>query len=194
MSLPGGAADKIGNRYEMRWTLLCIIEIMNERADSIRLEPPGTEGEGVEFCLRKGAIREYHQVKRQNSASGRWTLTDLAGEGVLKTFLDKLNDPGAWCVFVSADSAFELKDLSQRSRDASSWNEFEKEFLKDNTHSTTFSKLRNHWAGHSRENVFELLKRLRIETISEDLLITTGESLLACIPGLSKSYRTLTIT
>lgn len=54
MPLPGGDADKLGNRYEGRWTIACMIEVMDEEADSIRLEPPGFEGEGVEFWLRKG--------------------------------------------------------------------------------------------------------------------------------------------
>lgn len=42
-----------------------MIEVMDERADRIRLEPPGEEGEGVEFWIAKGDSREYHQVKRQ---------------------------------------------------------------------------------------------------------------------------------
>jgi len=49
MPLAGGAADKFGNRYEGRWTVWCMLDVMAERADSIRLEPPGPEGDGVEF-------------------------------------------------------------------------------------------------------------------------------------------------
>jgi hypothetical protein len=49
MPLPGGATDKFGNRYEGRWTVFCMIDVMDERADAIRLEPPGEEGEGIEF-------------------------------------------------------------------------------------------------------------------------------------------------
>ena len=41
MPLPGGATDKFGNRYEGRWTVNCMIDVMDERADAIRLEPLG---------------------------------------------------------------------------------------------------------------------------------------------------------
>ena len=81
MPLPGGPTDKFGNRYEGRWTVACMVDILDDRADAIRIEPPGIEGEGVEFWLRKGSVYEYHQVKRQHSASGRWTLADLAAQG-----------------------------------------------------------------------------------------------------------------
>jgi hypothetical protein len=62
--LHGASSDKIGNRYEDRWIVRCMIDVMKEEADSIYLEPPGIEGEDVEFYLQKGSVREYHQVKR----------------------------------------------------------------------------------------------------------------------------------
>ena len=86
MPLLGGPTDKFGNRYEGRWTVNCMIDVMDERADAIRLEPPGAEGEGVEFWVRRGDRREYHQVKRQHSVRGSWTLTDLGSRGVLTHF------------------------------------------------------------------------------------------------------------
>ena len=60
MPLPGGAADKVGIRYESLWTVNCMIDVMDESADSIRLEPPGEEGDGIEFWLDKnlsGGVR-----------------------------------------------------------------------------------------------------------------------------------------
>ena len=72
MPLPGGAAEKFGNRYEGRWTVACLLDVMDERADSIWLEPPEPEGQGFEFWFTKQGIREYHQVKRQHS-TGHWT-------------------------------------------------------------------------------------------------------------------------
>lgn len=62
MPLPGGATDKVGNRYEVLWTVFCMAEVMAESAHAIRLEPPGKEGEGIEFRLLRGSLREYHQV------------------------------------------------------------------------------------------------------------------------------------
>ncbi len=40
MTLPGGPADRFGNSYEGRWTVRCMIDVLEERADAIRLEPP----------------------------------------------------------------------------------------------------------------------------------------------------------
>ena len=82
MPLPGGAAEKFGNRYEGRWTVACLLDIMDEKASSIRLEPPGPEEQGFEFWVTKQGVREYHQVKRQHP-SGHWTLHTLAQEGLL---------------------------------------------------------------------------------------------------------------
>jgi len=64
MPLASGASDKLGNSYELSWTAYCIADILAGDADSIRLEPPGDEGKGVEFWLLKAGLKEFHQVKR----------------------------------------------------------------------------------------------------------------------------------
>lgn len=86
MPLAGPAADKFGNRYKTSWTVFCMLDIMDERADSLRLEPPGKEGEGVEFWIRRGEVGEYHQVKRQHGGEGRWMLKELGSRTVLSSF------------------------------------------------------------------------------------------------------------
>lgn len=43
MPLPGGASDKIGNRFEGYWTVDRILDIINEKLDCIYLEPVGPE-------------------------------------------------------------------------------------------------------------------------------------------------------
>ena len=116
MPLAGGAAEKYGNRYEGRWTVACMLDVMDEKAASIRLEPPDLEGQGFEFRTTKQGIQEYHQVKRQRSV-GNWTLNALKKEGVLTNFIAKLHeDPMVHCVFVSAISAGQLAELTDRAR------------------------------------------------------------------------------
>lgn len=100
MPLLGGPSDKYGNRFEGKWTAYCVAQVMAEEADSIRLEPPGTEGEGTEFTLRKAAIVEYHQVKRQHARPGDWSITELAGNGVLRHAFAKTSAPNGRYVFV----------------------------------------------------------------------------------------------
>ena len=51
MPLPGGASDKYGIRYETHWTVKCMIDVMDERADQIRIEVPREEGKGVRRCV-----------------------------------------------------------------------------------------------------------------------------------------------
>jgi hypothetical protein len=124
MPLKGGAADKYGGRYEGLWTISFMADVMSERAESIYLEPPGDEGAGVEFRIRKEGVQEYHQVKRQRGR-GSWTLSALESESVLTNFYGKLNAPDAHCAFVSVDSAPQLRELSERADAATSWQNFD---------------------------------------------------------------------
>ena len=180
MPLPGGDSDKFGNRYEGRWIVHSIIEVMDERAKSIRIEPPGEEGKGFEFCLRREGTREYHQVKRQNTR-GTWTNGALKSRGVLSHFLIKLAEPKAHCVFVSTDRAYELDELSDRARAASNIGEFRKEYLNTDGHRNGFSRLRHYWDGCSESRAFDYLQRIRVETISEQNLNTVNESRIAAL-------------
>ena len=175
MPLPGGAAEKFGNRYEVRWTVACLLDVMDERADSIRLEPPGPEGEGFEFWITKQGIREYHQVKRQHF-SGHWTLNRLVQEGVLTNFGTRLRDTSVHCVFVSSNSSGELDELSNRARGSASWEEFNKEFLNANQWRRSFNRVRDSMPDLPEPEMYERLKRVRVETISETFLLTTIES------------------
>jgi hypothetical protein len=181
MPLPGGSADKFGNRYEGRWTVFCMLDVMDERANSIRLEPPGAEGEGIEFWVRRGERREFHQVKRQHSASGRWTLAELGREHVLAHFREKLYDPEATCIFVSSHAAYQLEELAERSRRAVSWEEFEQVFIKGDVQSSAFNDLCQRWGDCLGQDAFEALKRVHVETVGEDTLRAFVESRLAAL-------------
>lgn len=180
MPLPGGATDKYGNRYELRWTVLKILDVMDENADSIRIEPVGPEGEGVEFWIKKGDSIEYHQVKRQNTQGG-WSIAALGSKNILSTFYKKFEDKSASCVFISALGAGQLEELTDRARRAKSYEEFEQHFIKDTGNKANFEDLRNRWGNCSKEVVYDYLSRLYINTIGEDLLrifITTRLSSL----------------
>ena len=101
MPLPGGLSDKIGNRYEDRWTVRCVFDVLDNKAEAIRLEPPSADDDGVEFWVQYADRIEYHQCKRQRTREGVWNLTALGAAGVLSAFLSKLSDPQSDCVFVS---------------------------------------------------------------------------------------------
>src|SRR5438034_2079725 len=138
MPLPGGASAKFGDRYEGRWTVLQLAEVMAERANSLRLEPPGAEGEGVEFWVRRGAGVAYHQVKRQTARGRGWSIDELGRSGIIANLFGRLANDLSSCVFVSTESAGELSELSDRAGRAAGWGEFRREFLKSAQAKTNF--------------------------------------------------------
>ncbi len=143
--------------------------VLGGEYDSIRLEPPGPEGEGVEFWLRRGDSREYHQVKRQGARRGHWTLGELRDNGVLTAFRKHLANNTATCVFVSSQDAFGLRNLAERARDAADHEEFKDEFAQGEWNER-FSELLAHWPGCSSAEGFSLLKRIHVHTIDEEML------------------------
>jgi hypothetical protein len=184
MPLPGGASAKFGDRYEGRWTVLQLVDLLTERADALRLEPPGTEGEGVEFWVRRGRTTSYHQVKRQSSRASAWSIDEIGRSGVTAKLFAKLSDPAASCVFVSADSAGEFRDLHERARSAANWEEFDREFLKSTQARTNFDRIRQYVKDLTVAEVFDRLKRFELRTIDEATLQRVVESqLLPLVEG-----------
>lgn len=181
MTLPGGPTDKLGNRYEGRWTVSCMIDVMDERAESIRLEKPGEDA--FEFFLYRGNQLECHQVKRQKTGLGHWTLSALENNQVqvLSDFWRSLNDPNIRCVFVSTQDADQLNELTNRARNSVSWAEFDREFLKSNQQSTNFSKLCQLWDNCPPLGAYKALQRIHVETVSEGFLLNAVESRIAAL-------------
>lgn len=176
MPLPGGPTDKIGNRYEEAWTVYAMLEVMDERALAIRLEPPGEDG--VEFWLQRRDALEYYQVKRQRSAGASWSLADLRREKVLSHFWNKLEDKSARCVFASEYPAHELKHLAERAASAVSYDEFQQEFLKAQDRAKNFRAICECWSGCTQERAYEALKRISVKSKEENDLRESIEALL----------------
>ncbi len=130
MPLPGGASAKYGDRYEGKWTVYCLAQVMAEAAHEIRLEDPGPEGEGCEFSLKKpNGTTEFHQVKRQRATPAAWTIGDLNSKGVLQTAYARTNSEASRFVFVSTLGSSELAELVDAARRAGSLSEFLDEFV-----------------------------------------------------------------
>ena len=174
MPLSGGAADKIGNRYEGRWTVSCMLDVLDEMAESIRLEPPGMEGEGVEFWLKRVGQPEYHQVK----TGPRWTVSDIAKAGVFPHFASRLANPNARCVFVTNNSAGELAELTHRARSAASWDEYDQSFLgKDNGEwRLRFNRFKHSLGDMTDEDAHNYLRRIDVASADEKTLHRWNES------------------
>jgi hypothetical protein len=70
-------------------------------------------------------------------------------------------------VFVSTSDAAELRELSDRARDATSIVEFESIFLKAKEHAKQFQRIQDYWGNCSRVTAYEILKRIEVHTIDE---------------------------
>ena len=167
MPLPGGATDKIGNRYELRWTVQCLIDILDERLDRITIEQPGEEGKGAEFWVEVNGVREHWQIKRHQGRSGAWTLANLQEAGILHWMQSKLVDPEAKCCFASTSDAVQLRELAENAKQAASWEDFDKCFLSSGDRRKYFECLLALWPECSQEQVFDYLNRITVRTKDE---------------------------
>ncbi len=191
MPVTGGPSDKYGNRYEKLWTVFQLIRLLQGSIESIRLEDPSPEGDGVEFWLVSNGEREYYQVKRQVTDKGKWSLPDLEKHRILSRFWPKLQGTACRCYFISTDSAFELEEISDRARNSSSYQEFRQYLLHTNDYESAFAKLVNWW-GCTREEAFVALKHVIADTRGEMTLRQEVEALLAILfEGNSASVRAI---
>ena len=178
MPLSGDASTMVGISYELAWTVRCLVRVMEGEAISIRLQPPGQDGEGIEFYVKTHLGIEYHQAKNQITGKGKWSLGELASRGVLTHFDEKLRTQDTTCVFISGHAADTLKELAERARSAESWNEFKQEFISSSTWSDFFSQLKGYWTESGEEDLYAKLKRVQVHVIDEDLLRNLVQSRL----------------
>jgi hypothetical protein len=138
-SLPGGAASKLGDRYEGWWTLLRVADVLKGQATTLRLEPPVAGGVGIEFWVDEAGVRWCEQVK---DVQGTWTLHRLIREGVLPSVVGHLA-AGHSVRLVASTHATHVTALSSRARDAESLAEY-REILAD-TQRPGFERLAKTW-------------------------------------------------
>jgi hypothetical protein len=162
MPLPGGAADKLGNRYELWWTVSQLVEMIQGGSDAIRIEDP--RADKVEFVVHRGSQREMHQAK----TGEKWTLAKMArgDRNLLEAIGAHLAAADAKFVFVSNSEATELSELSERARHAESLEEFGAQFLAAHEHAKHFETLTKSW-NCDAAMAFDKLRRIQVRTIDE---------------------------
>ncbi len=169
MTLPGGPANKLGNRYEMWWTVSECVRMLGGKTDAIRIEAPGIEK--AEFVVTVGSQRELHQVKRSHP-NGKWSMAALSNDGLLQAIGDALAGNENRFVFASGSDAPELRDLCEGANHAGSIQEFKQAFLVAKTRKTDFEKLLSCWTCDAPTAV-ERLRRIEVRTIDERTLEDT---------------------
>ena len=161
MTLPGGPADKLGNRYENWWTLSEFVRMLQGGAESIRIEEPGTHK--AEFAVTTSSRRELHQVKRSHP-NGKWSLAALRADGLLEAIGRQLAGSEDRFVFASAGDACELSDLCKAARDAQSAKELKDDFLKARARNANFASLLKDWRC-DEHTAMDYLRRIEVHAV-----------------------------
>lgn len=164
--IPGGIADKQGNRYESKWLVRKLLDVLRGSASSVLYEGTADGFAGFEFRLVVGDESQWHQVKISNT-SGNWTANRLKTLGVLDAFKNRLalENQNDSCYFISQDPANGLRDLSERARIATDFENFRGMLTK--TLSDDFLEIVDVWKVDS-EIAFSWLKRIYFRIESED--------------------------
>ena len=161
--LPGGAADKVGNRYETWWTVTELLRMLDGRTDALRIEVPGIDK--AEFVLTIGRRRELHQVRRSHP-NGKWSMLALRADGLLGSIGEELAGNDHRFVFASGSEARDLAELCGAARDAESVEEFNHSFLAAERRERQFKTLLAEWRCDV-PTAIERLRRIDPRTIDE---------------------------
>ena len=160
----GGIGDKLGNRYEAKWLVRQLIDVITSKAEWLKFEGITTEFEGFEFSVGKGNIQEWHQTKI-NAQHGNWTINALKREKVLANFKKRLNaSVHDRCVFVSQDPAKDLRTLTEKARVANDAYEFIQALSNDQK--DNFNQVISVWNA-SEEISYKWLTRCECLTLPE---------------------------
>lgn len=169
----GGRADKDGNEFERLWVVDQAFRVFQGKATSVRWEPPGKTGFGMELEVTfPDGGREVQQCKIEKDIKGHWSAADLNAAGVLKAALHHLQRPSVTrFAFISRDPfAPPLRDLVERVHRTNDDPElFFETALSSAEHRREFEQLCKAWnldgnQAADRARAFSLLQRLRFET------------------------------
>lgn len=165
--IPGGISDKLGNRYEAKWLVRSLMDVIGDRADWLKFESVSTEFQGFEFAVGRGEITEWHQTKI-NHPKGNWTINALKTEGVLQAFSNRLStDKNAHCFFISQDNSKDFRSLTEKARGSNSCAQFI-EILSE-SENKSFQIVEAEWQ-QPNNVVFEWLVRSHVKFIPKEEL------------------------
>lgn len=167
MPLPGGPANKFGNHYEQCWTIRQMLSLIDGQVTSIRIEDPTADK--AEFVITAGSHQEIHQTKRSHP-SGKWSLSALGSNQyqLLQAIFRQLSETSnTRFIFVSSSDAPELRELTERARNALNLEEFVSVFVDAKGLKNSFVKLKGFWNNTDTTLAYEVLQRIEVRTIDE---------------------------
>ena len=115
----GGYADKLGNRYESNWIAYLLLELLEEKALSVTIEPIGSDEVGVDVVVERDNGRvEHHQCKASNSHDEYWSFAKLNAARVFEKALYQLKRGTDEFRLISPISSKSLSDLCISARNS----------------------------------------------------------------------------
>jgi hypothetical protein len=175
----GGDAASRGPVYESECGAEALLDVLAGRQATVRFESP-EDPDGIEFRTTDDRGSEtFHQVKRQRAA-GEWRIADLAD--VLATFFGCLQGvPDARCVFTSQESAGQLRELVERSQSTEDVAAFRRSIASQRQDGRWERVQLAFGAQVSEEDALDVLRRIRVEAVSEHRLRLTNELRAAAV-------------
>jgi len=117
----GGRGDKSGNRYEIRYVILQLLEVLNEKIDYVILEALGDDEHGADLWIgKKDGTREAQQCKGRNRSKEYWDYGSLNEKGMFVKWKYQLERDGETTVALVSPLAFTLlEDIVARAKNTS---------------------------------------------------------------------------
>lgn len=187
--LAGGLADKLGNRYEGRWTIGCLGVLLKDELEHIDLEP--YDGVKIEFHARRmDGVVEHHQAKRSAPSGGSWTRPKLERERLIDA-IDRWTGPDGEFVLVSGSPVDpELRNLVVEARKSADVATFLASLPDERM--AELRGLQKSLGGVSDERAWQLLRRLRFRIVDEDTLVDLVDDRLAHVvegdPAVARAH------
>ena len=167
MPLPGGSANKFGNHYEQCWTVRQLLRLIDGQVTSMRIEDPTLDK--AEFVITTESQKERHQAKRSHP-SGKWSLSVLGSDRyqLLQAIFKQLSETSnTKFIFVSSSDAPELRELTERARDAINPKEFISHFISGERWESALVELKQFWNNTGNTTAYKILQRIKVRTIDE---------------------------
>lgn len=114
----GGRADKDGNRFEIRWVVYQLLQILEEKIEYVILEALGDNEKGVDIWVgKKNGIKEGQQCKGRNGSEEYWDYASINAKGIFDHWKYHLDRDDANTVSLISPLTFTfLEDLIERAK------------------------------------------------------------------------------
>lgn len=114
----GGRADKNGNKFEIRWVVYQLLQVLEEKTEYIILEALGEDEKGMDVWVgQKNGLREGQQCKGRNGSKEYWDYASINARGILNNWKYHLDRDESITVSLISPLAFTfLEDLIERAK------------------------------------------------------------------------------